>query len=163
MVLPTTRQRHPSFNQGIFLRICHLSSDSTWLRPAGISTSSPGIIDWAGGMINWKDPDYQSADVTVDSLMMTSVLNMLLGHCYALLKSVVVLCADPVPLDPKNTSYVYGANSSALTPIVTFSNLSIPSTELQRVAFLLARWLAHYPSSSLGFSSSTMLFFPAFA
>ena len=68
MVLPTTRQRHPSFNQGIFLRICYLSSDSTWLRPAGISTSSPGIIDWAGGTINRKDPDYQSADETVDDL-----------------------------------------------------------------------------------------------
>ena len=49
---------------------------------------------------------------------------MYLGHFYALVKSVSVQCADPMPPDPKDTSYVYGANSSALTPSVTFSNES---------------------------------------
>lgn len=84
------------------------SSIQISLWPAGITTSSSGTIDWAGGMINWQDPDYQSA-----------------GHFYALLKSVDLQCADPAPPDPKDTSYVYGANSSALTPSVTFSNQSI--------------------------------------
>ena len=97
------------------------------LWPAGVDTSSPGTIDWAGGMINWQDPDYQSAGETVDSLVTTSVLNMHLGHFHALLKSVDVQCADPVPPDPKDTAYVYGANSSALTPSVAFSNQSIPT------------------------------------
>ncbi|KAI0947732.1 hypothetical protein AcW1_009416 [Taiwanofungus camphoratus] len=31
------------------------------LWPAGINTSAPGTVQWAGGMINWNDPDYQSA------------------------------------------------------------------------------------------------------
>ena len=31
------------------------------LWPAGINTSAPGTIEWAGGMINWQDPEYQSA------------------------------------------------------------------------------------------------------
>jgi hypothetical protein len=76
-------------------------------------------------MINWQDPDYQSAGETVDDPVITSALNVHLGHFYALLKSVDVQCADPAPPDPKDTSYVYGANSSALTPSVTFSNQSI--------------------------------------
>ncbi|KAH9031951.1 glycoside hydrolase family 16 protein [Lactarius hengduanensis] len=84
------------------------SSIQISLWPAGVNTSSPGTIDWAGGMINWQDPDYQST-----------------GHFYALLKSVDVQCADPTPPDPKDTSYVYGANSSAMTPSVTFSNQSV--------------------------------------
>ena len=61
----------------------------------------------------------------LDSLVMTMDPNMHLGHFYALLKSVGGQCADPVPPDPKDTSYVYGANSSFLTPSVTFSNQSI--------------------------------------
>lgn len=95
------------------------------LWPAGISTSSSGTIEWAGGMINWQDPDYQSAGETVDNFMIILALNVHLGHFYALLKSVDVQCADPAPPDPKDSSYVYGANSSALTPSVTFSNQSI--------------------------------------
>ncbi|KAF8259999.1 hypothetical protein EI94DRAFT_1773804 [Lactarius quietus] len=71
------------------------SSIQISLWRSGISTSSPYTIDW-------KDPGYQSA-----------------GHFYALLKSVDVQCADSMPPDPKDTSYVYGANSSALLPSVT--------------------------------------------
>lgn len=29
--------------------------------PAGINGTAPGTIDWAGGMINWDDPDYKAA------------------------------------------------------------------------------------------------------
>ncbi|KAH9074137.1 concanavalin A-like lectin/glucanase domain-containing protein [Lactarius deliciosus] len=87
------------------------SSIQISLWPAGVNTSSPGTIDWAGGMINWQDPDYQSTGEIVTF--------------YALLKSVDVQCADPTPPDPKDTSYVYGANSSAMTPSVTFFNQSI--------------------------------------
>lgn len=96
------------------------SFGSLW--PAGVSTSSSGTIDWAGGMINWQDPDYRSAGEVIDSLVITSALNMHLGHFYALLKSVEVQCANPTPPSPKDTSYIYGANSTALTPSVTFSN-----------------------------------------
>ncbi|KAF8889590.1 concanavalin A-like lectin/glucanase domain-containing protein [Infundibulicybe gibba] len=32
---------------------------SIW--PAGINTSAPGTVEWAGGMISWNDPDYVSA------------------------------------------------------------------------------------------------------
>jgi hypothetical protein len=47
------------------------------------------------------------------------------GHFYALVKSVDVQCSDPTPPGVNVTSYVYGANSSALTPSVAFSNQSI--------------------------------------
>ncbi|KAI0300140.1 glycoside hydrolase family 16 protein, partial [Multifurca ochricompacta] len=77
------------------------------LWPAGINTSAPGTVEWAGGMIDWQDSDYQSA-----------------GHFYALVKSVEVQCNDPVPPSPNVTSYIYGANSSALTPDIIFSNQS---------------------------------------
>ncbi|KAI0251080.1 concanavalin A-like lectin/glucanase domain-containing protein [Lactifluus subvellereus] len=84
------------------------SSIQISLWPAGINTSAPGTIEWAGGMVNWQDPDYQSA-----------------GHFYALVKSVDVQCTDPTPPGPNVTSYVYDTNSSAMTPSIVFSNQSI--------------------------------------
>ncbi|KAF8636901.1 hypothetical protein AX17_003153 [Amanita inopinata Kibby_2008] len=74
------------------------------LWPAGISTSAPGTVQWAGGMINWNDPDYQSA-----------------GHFYALVQSVTVKCADPVSHGPNITSYVYQTNTTK-NPAIAFSN-----------------------------------------
>lgn len=78
---------------------------SIW--PAGINTSAPGVVQWAGGMINWNDPDYVSA-----------------GHFYALVSSVSIKCADPQAPGPDITSYVYGQNASTDTPAVDFSNKS---------------------------------------
>ncbi|KAF8735906.1 hypothetical protein AX14_001284 [Amanita brunnescens Koide BX004] len=76
------------------------------LWPAGINTSAPGTVEWAGGMINWNDPDYQSA-----------------GHFYALVESVTVQCADPTPPGPNVTSYVYLSNNATDVDI-GFSNAS---------------------------------------
>ncbi|THH18730.1 hypothetical protein EW146_g2312 [Bondarzewia mesenterica] len=78
------------------------------LWPAGINTSAPGTIQWAGGMINWNDPDYKSA-----------------GHFYAMVSSVSVQCADPSTPQSDITSYIYGTNSSTMTPSVSFSNESV--------------------------------------
>ncbi|TFK38038.1 glycoside hydrolase family 16 protein [Crucibulum laeve] len=75
------------------------------LWPAGINSSAPGTVEWAGGMIDWNDPDYNSA-----------------GHFYALLKSVTIKCADPTKPGPNMTSYVYGKNATANQPTVAFSN-----------------------------------------
>jgi len=85
------------------------------LWPAGINTSAPGTVQWSGGMINWNDPDYASA-----------------GHFYMRVRSVEVTCAPQSSSSSSNssipsgniTSYVYGANSSALTPSVKLSNAS---------------------------------------
>jgi len=77
------------------------------LWPAGISSSPPGTVQWAGGMINWNDPDYKSA-----------------GNFYARVQSVTVKCADPTRPGVNITSYVYGANTSQLTPGISFSNRS---------------------------------------
>jgi len=79
---------------------------SIW--PAGINTSAPGTVQWAGGMINWDDPDYKAA-----------------GHFYTLIKKVSIQCADPQSPGPNVTSYVYGTNSSKDTPSVSFSNASV--------------------------------------
>ncbi|KAI0697054.1 concanavalin A-like lectin/glucanase domain-containing protein [Cytidiella melzeri] len=77
------------------------------LWPAGINTSAPGTVAWAGGMINWADPDYVSA-----------------GHFYALVQSVSIKCSDPESEPADTSSYVYGKNTSLDTPSVAFSNLS---------------------------------------
>jgi beta-glucanase (GH16 family) len=77
------------------------------LWPAGISSEPQGTVQWAGGMINWNDPDYVSA-----------------GHFYALFESVTVECYDPTTPGPGITSYVYGTNSSLDTPSIAFSNAS---------------------------------------
>jgi len=76
---------------------------SIW--PAGIPSSPKGTVDWAGGMIDWQDPDYVSA-----------------GHFYALVQSINITCADPTPPAVDTTSYVYGKNVSTLTPAIAFSN-----------------------------------------
>jgi beta-glucanase (GH16 family) len=78
---------------------------SIW--PAGLSTEPPGVVQWAGGMINWNDPDYAAA-----------------GHFYALVSSVSIECLDPQAPGPNVTSYVYGQNVSADTPDVAFSTES---------------------------------------
>jgi beta-glucanase (GH16 family) len=77
------------------------------LWPAGINGSAPGTVQWAGGMINWHDPDYIAA-----------------GHFYALVSSVTVKCADPQPAGPNMTSYVYGSNITTDTPDIAYSNHS---------------------------------------
>ncbi|KAF8918651.1 glycoside hydrolase family 16 protein [Mucidula mucida] len=77
------------------------------LWPAGINSSAPGTVQWAGGMIDWSDPDYTSA-----------------GHFYALVKSVQIKCGDPQAPGENITSYVYGTNSSTDTPAIAFTNAS---------------------------------------
>ncbi|KAH9933791.1 concanavalin A-like lectin/glucanase domain-containing protein [Fomitopsis serialis] len=75
------------------------------LWPAGISSEPQGTVQWAGGMIDWNDPDYKSA-----------------GHFYAYLDSVAITCNDPTTPGPNITSYVYSSNSSAYTPSIDLSN-----------------------------------------
>ncbi|EGO03736.1 glycoside hydrolase family 16 protein [Serpula lacrymans var. lacrymans S7.3] len=87
---------------------------SIW--PAGISSEPEGTVEWAGGMINWNDPDYVSA-----------------GHFYALFQSVSVECNDPVAPNASDTGYVYGPNATLDTPSITFSNTT---TELNGGAMI---------------------------
>ena len=77
------------------------------LWPAGINSSGQGTIDWAGGLIDWNDPDYKAA-----------------GHFYALVESVSVTCADSKSNPANATSYVYGQNATAFAPSVAVSNES---------------------------------------
>jgi len=74
------------------------------LWPAGIPSLPTGTVNWAGGMINWNDPDYLSA-----------------GHFYARINSVSVKCAQNAPGNPNITSYIYGASDHNL-PTILFSN-----------------------------------------
>jgi beta-glucanase (GH16 family) len=76
------------------------------LWPAGISSSAPGTVQWAGGMINWNDPDYVSA-----------------GRFSATVSSVSVKCADSATIG-NMTGYVYGSNSTTSTPNITLSTES---------------------------------------
>lgn len=78
---------------------------SIW--PAGIPSEPEGTVNWAGGMINWQDPDYLAS-----------------GHFYALVQGINVTCHDPTTAPSDATSYVYGKNESAFTPAIAFSNAS---------------------------------------
>jgi len=74
------------------------------LWPAGINSSAPGTVQWAGGMINWNDPDYTAA-----------------GHFYTVIQSISINCSDPTGSVPAGAqSYVYGSNQ-------TTGGLQIPS------------------------------------
>ncbi|KAI3605291.1 cell wall glucanase [Moniliophthora roreri] len=81
---------------------------SIW--PAGIEGYPKGTVEWAGGMIDWNDPDYKAA-----------------GQFYALVKSIQIQCSDPQPPSPNSniTSYIYGTNSTTDTPSIAFSNASV--------------------------------------
>ncbi|KAF6764108.1 glycoside hydrolase family 16 protein [Ephemerocybe angulata] len=86
---------------------------SIW--PAGIESSGKGTVEWAGGMIDWTDPDYKSA-----------------GQFSALVKSVSVKCANlPSLISSANatnatdiTSYVYASNGTGGVPVVAYTNRS---------------------------------------
>ncbi|KAF9528443.1 glycoside hydrolase family 16 protein [Crepidotus variabilis] len=79
---------------------------SIW--PAGVEGSPPGTVDWAGGMINWDDPDFKAA-----------------GHFYAIVQKVTVKCINAQVIDPAAniTSYIYSGNSSS-NPSIVYSNYS---------------------------------------
>jgi len=79
---------------------------SIW--PAGINTSAPGTVQWAGGMINWSDPDYSAAG----------------GHFAAVVNSVKIKCGTSSNTTVPNTprSYVYSGNNSQGVPQAYISN-----------------------------------------
>ncbi|KAG8927842.1 hypothetical protein FRC02_007706 [Tulasnella sp. 418] len=85
---------------------------SIW--PAGIPSSAPGTVEWAGGMINWNDPDYVAQ-----------------GHFGVIVKSVDIKCTpetaqtNPNGTIPKDAqSYIYMSNDTetGVTPRVYVSN-----------------------------------------
>jgi len=78
------------------------------LWPAGIITEAPGTVQWAGGMIDWNDPDYIAAG----------------GQFQAFIESVTVICADTSSPPSGTTSYIYGSNSTTDTPSINFSSLT---------------------------------------
>ncbi|PPQ80560.1 hypothetical protein CVT25_001594 [Psilocybe cyanescens] len=80
---------------------------SIW--PAGIDGVSKGTVDWAGGMINWDDPDYKSA-----------------GQFYAIVHSVSINCTgtQTVAANSNITSYVYSGNRLDTNPTILYSNRS---------------------------------------
>jgi len=110
-----SRMRHLNTSYFSSLLISFITKLSlTRLWPASISSSPKGTVDWAGGMINWNDPDYQSA-----------------GHFYARINSISVKCANSsnMPANSNITSYVYGGNNASSSsssnhniPTILFSN-----------------------------------------
>jgi len=88
---------------------------SIW--PAGIPSEPAGTVAWAGGMINWQDPDYISQ-----------------GHFSTIVKSVTIQCSSETAATVANNgslpanaqSYVYTTNdtTSHRIPRVFVSNES---------------------------------------
>ncbi|KAL1405351.1 putative glycosidase CRH2 [Vanrija albida] len=83
---------------------------SIW--PAGLPTSAKGTIEWAGGLIDWNEPDY--------------VAN---GYFWNTVKSVSISCADEgIETDstilPDTVGYSYTGNDTSNTPMVAQTNHS---------------------------------------
>lgn len=79
---------------------------SIW--PGGIPAEPQGVIDWAGGMIQYNESEYVAA-----------------GNQYeALVSQVTVQCStDPdLTITPGALSYMYGANDTEGVPTVLVSN-----------------------------------------
>lgn len=79
---------------------------SVWA--GGIEGSPQGVIDWAGGLIQYNEPDY-----------------MTFGNQYqALVSKVTVKCStsSPLAITANTVSYQYGANDTSGVPTVYASN-----------------------------------------
>jgi len=77
---------------------------SIW--PAGISSMPQGTVQWAGGMINWQDPDYLANN----------------NQFTVTISKVTVKCNDALQITNNTVSYVYGANDTTGVPTVFASN-----------------------------------------
>ncbi|WVR03098.1 hypothetical protein IAU60_000088 [Kwoniella sp. DSM 27419] len=79
---------------------------SIW--PAGISSSAQGTVDWAGGMINWQDPDYLSQ-----------------GYFWNTVQSVKITCKQDPDQTNSTTGWAYAGNDTQGIPVVEATNASI--------------------------------------
>jgi len=111
---------------------------SIW--PAGIPGEPNGTVEWAQGMINWSDPDYEAA-----------------GHFYSYVKSVSITCA-PLPSGGNSsdaTSWIYTANNTKGIPQVFVSNSSTMVNAAQGRAVVgssMLVWAAVMGAVGLGMS-----------
>ena len=71
---------------------------SIW--PAGINSSAPGTITWAGGLIDWSDPDYTTN-----------------GYFWNTVQSVSVACATDAEVGTGSTGYDYAESANASIPV----------------------------------------------
>lgn len=71
---------------------------SIW--PGGIASSAPGTIEWAGGMIDWSDPDYVSN-----------------GYFWNTVQSVKVTCAQNSTHGTGITGWAYTGNDTNGLPV----------------------------------------------
>ncbi|KAG8787850.1 hypothetical protein FRB91_006954 [Serendipita sp. 411] len=79
---------------------------SVWA--GGLPASSPGVVTWAGGMIEFNEPDYVAA-----------------GNQYqALVSKVTIQCstASGLAIGSDTVSYMYGSNDTSGIPTVYASN-----------------------------------------
>lgn len=102
--------------------LCSPYTRSIW--PAGIQGSAPGTVEWAGGMINWNDPDYKAQGLSPRSPPFPFPTLPPGNQFTAVVKSVSVKCGDKPPTGQNITSYVYGTNATVNTPTISFSNAS---------------------------------------
>lgn len=89
---------------------------SIW--PAGIPSSPQGTVEWAGGMINWEDPDY-----VAQGNQFTIVIQKVAIKCSQETSTTV---ANNGTLPPGSDAYVYTTNDtkSGVVPRVFVSNES---------------------------------------
>ena len=74
---------------------------SIW--PAGINTSAQGTIDWAGGMIDWQDPDFVNN-----------------GYFWNTIQSVKISCAADANKSDDTTGWAYTTTNGSGVPVSMF-------------------------------------------
>jgi hypothetical protein len=98
------------------------------LWPAGIDSEAPGTVQWAGGMIDWNNPDYKAAGTSTKQYELIAVFyshkQTRSGHFYATVQSIQVKCANVQKPSANDTSYVYSNSSAHSSPAITLSNHS---------------------------------------
>lgn len=123
---------------------------SIW--PAGIEGSGEGTVAWAGGMIDWNDPDLKSA-----------------GQFATIIKEVTIKCSDQQSLvkaagipASNITTYVYASNGTGGIPDIIYTNRSSLLNGAGRTALLgmeAGRWqLAVVGLTALAVAGSQTLF-----
>jgi len=86
---------------------------SIW--PGGIESSAPGTIEWAGGMIDWSDPDYVSN-----------------GYFWNTIQSVNVACAQNSSQVTGVTGWAYTGNDTNGLPVCVKTAVG-PESKQQQV------------------------------
>jgi hypothetical protein len=94
------------------------------VNPNTDTACDQGVIDWAGGLIQYNESEYVAAGSKFAASLTVTFSWRSLDQYEALVSQVVVQCStDPnLTITPGSLSYMYGANDTSGVPTVYASN-----------------------------------------